>query len=116
MKTFLKTAVIIFGTFFLIGCSGPDVGTKIAGMDNGTPAEQQKISGKTMLMDPKLEDVTDNDFNIRYIEISFGTGTPLNVRDLAISQCKKVGKSAYFHGASRGIIQLNTVKAYYKCS
>ena len=116
MKTFLKTAAIMLSAFFLIGCSGPDVGTKIAGMASGTPAEQQKISGKTILMDPKLEDVTDNDFNIRYIEVSFGTGTPSNVRDLAISQCKKVGKSAYFHGASRGIIQLNTVKAYYKCS
>ena len=116
MKTFLKRAVIMSGTFFLIGCFGSDVGTKIADMASGTPAEQQKISGKTILMDPKLEDVTDNDFNIRYVEISFGTGTPSNVRDLAISQCKKVGKSAFYHGTSRGIIQLNTVKAYYKCS
>jgi len=42
METFLIRAAIMSGTFFLIGCSGPDVATKIAGMASGTPAEQQK--------------------------------------------------------------------------
>jgi hypothetical protein len=50
------------------------------------------------------------------MEMSFGTGTPSNVRDLAIEQCAKSDRIAIHKGNSRGLIQLNTVKAYYECA
>lgn len=52
---------------------------------------------------------------IRYIELSFGTGTPENIRDMAIAQCESLGKIAIYKTSSRGLIQANSVKAYYEC-
>ena len=97
------------------GCSSVDVGTKIAAMGEGTLASEQKIAGKTILMTPKMEDITEDSFNIRYMEMSFGYGTPENIRDMAIAQCESIGKVAMYKTTSRGSVQLNTVKAYYSC-
>ena len=99
-------------------CSSADVGTKIAGSrltGSGVLAIEQKVQGKTIVMAPKVEDFTGTDFNIRYMELSFGNGVPVNIRDLAIDQCQNIGKVAVYKGSSRGMIQLNTVKAYYEC-
>ena len=100
-------------------CSSADVGTKIADSKwltgSGVLAIEQKVQGKTIVMAPKVEDFTGTDFNIRYMELSFGNGVPVNIRDLAIDQCQNIGKVAVYKGSSRGMIQLNTVKAYYEC-
>ena len=117
MSRFTKLAVLAtLSGVTLAACSGPDVGTRIAGSAQGTPATEQRVTGKTILMTPRLEDVTEASFNIRYMEMSFGTGTPSNVRDLAIEQCAKSDRITIHKGNSRGLIQLNTVKAYYECA
>jgi len=116
MSRFIKLTVLAtLSGVALSACSGPDVGSRVAGSVKGTPASEQRVTGKTILMTPRLEDVTEASFNIRYMEMSFGTGTPSNVRDLAIEQCAKGDRLAIHKGNSRGLIQLNTVKAYYEC-
>ena len=105
-------------TILLTACSGPDVGTKISSSKlagDGVLAKDQKAIGMTIIMAPRIEDLTADNFNIRYMEVSFGYGTPQNVIDMAIEQCESIGKTAVHKGNSRGIIQLNTVKAYYEC-
>jgi hypothetical protein len=97
------------------GCSSVDVGTKLAAYGVGVPASEQRISGKTIMMTPKIEDVTPESFNIRYMELSFGNGTPKNIRDMAIAQCESLGKTAIYKTTSRGLIQGHTTKAYYEC-
>lgn len=97
------------------GCSSTDTGTKIAAFGEGVLASEQRVAGKTILMEPNLEDVTPESFNVRYMELSFGTGTPENIRDMAIVQCESLGKVAIYKGSSRGLFQANTVKAYYEC-
>ena len=97
------------------GCASTDVGTKIAAQGEGVPASEQRVSGTTILMTPTMEDVTPESFNIRYMELSFGNGTPMNIRDMAIAQCESLGKVAIYKTSSRGLIQGNTVKAYYEC-
>ena len=97
-------------------CSGPDVSTRVtSSLSSGVLAVDQKVQGKTIIMTPSVEDVTDRDFNIRYMELSFGSGVPETIRDLAIDQCESTGKVAVFMGNSRGLIQFNTVKAHYEC-
>ncbi|MBT5700025.1 MAG: hypothetical protein HOI67_01100 [Gammaproteobacteria bacterium] len=110
-SAFLCAAIIALST----GCSSTDVGTKLADYGEGGLASAQVVSGKTILMSPRLEDVTPDSFNIRYVEFSFGYGTPMNVRDMAIAQCESVGKVAIYKASSRGLVQGNTVKAYYEC-
>lgn len=41
--------------------------------DGGVLVILQKVEGKTIIMTPRVEDVTDKSFNIRYIEMSFGS-------------------------------------------
>ena len=97
-------------------CSGPDVSTRVtSSLSRGVLAAEQKVQGKTIIMTPNVEDITDKGFNIRYMELSFGSGVPENIRDLAIDQCASNGKVALFMGNSRGLVQLNTVKAHYEC-
>ena len=110
-------AILPMIAILLTACAGPDVGTKISSSKlagDGVLAKDQKAIGMT-LMTPRVEDLTADSFNIRYIEVSFGYGTPKNVIDMAIEQCEKIGKTAVHKGNSRGLIQLNTVKAYYEC-
>ena len=116
MKKLTRFVFALSASMALGSCGGSDVGTKMSSLSEGVPAEKQRVSGITMIMEPRLEDVTEDGFNIRYIEVGFGSGTPKNVRDLAISQCAKSDKKAMHKGNSRGLIQLNTVKAYYSCS
>jgi len=97
------------------GCSSVDVGTKLAAYGVGVPASEQRVSGKTVIMTPNIEDITAESFNIRYMELSFGNGTPKNIRDMAIAQCQSLGKMAIYKTTSRGLIQGHTTKAYYKC-
>jgi hypothetical protein len=112
----IKKSLIIFClTGVLVGCGGKDVGTRLSSLGSGVSAQDQNISGMTLIMKPQLEDITEESFNIRYIEASFGSGTPSNVRDLAVEQCDKLDKQAFYKGTSRGLIQLHTVKAYYEC-
>ncbi len=115
MRNFVKWPGLFSALILTAACSGPDVGTRIAGKMGGVAAADQRVSGATILMTPKLEDVNDNSFNIRYLELSFGTGTPSNVRDMAIEQCEKLDKTAIYKTTTRGLIQLNSVKAYYEC-
>lgn len=118
MKMKLKVMTLSAFCIGLAGCGGPDLGTRIASSKiagNGLAAEAQPISGATILMKPRIEDLTENGFNIRYIEMGFGSGTPASVRDLAVKQCAEFDKKAVFKAASRGLVQLNTVKAYYQC-
>ena len=97
-------------------CSGPDVSTRVtSSLSRGVLAVEQKVQGKAIIMTPNVEDITDKGFNIRYMELSFGSGVPENIRDLAIDQCESTGKVAVFMGNSRGLIQFNTVKAHYEC-
>ncbi len=112
-KSFLfLTAVIVS----VAACSGPDVSTRVtSSLSKGVPAIEQKVQGKTIIMTPNVEDITDKGFNIRYMELSFGSGVPENIRDLAIDQCESTGKVAVFMGNSRGLVQFNTVKAHYEC-
>ena len=113
----LKKQLFLLATVVaaIAGCSSTDVGTKLAAYGEGVLASEQRVSGKTIVMTPKIEDVTPDSFNIRYIELSFGTGTPKNVRDMAIAQCESLGKVAIYKTTSRGLIQGHTVKAYYEC-
>ena len=114
----MKKSVIFLPVIILLmsACSGPDVSTRVtSGLSKGVLAVEQKVQGKTILMTPRVEDVTDKGFNIRYMELSFGSGVPENIRDLAIDQCESTGKVAVFMGSSRGLIQFNTVKAHYEC-
>ena len=100
----------------LSACSGPDVSTRVtSSLSRGVLAVEQKVQGKTIIMTPNVEDITDKGFNIRYMELSFGSGVPENIRDLAIDQCESTGKVLVFMGNSRGMIQFNTVKAHYEC-
>jgi hypothetical protein len=100
----------------LSACSGPDVSTRVtSSLSRGVLAVEQKVQGKTIIMTPNVEDITDEGFNIRYMELSFGSGVPENIRDLAIDQCESTGKVAVFMGNSRGMVQFNTVKAHYEC-
>ncbi|MCL7405738.1 hypothetical protein MWN63_07055 [Paradonghicola geojensis] len=118
MKATLKVMIVSAVCLGLAGCGGPDLGTRIAGSKmagDGLSAEAQPISGAAILMKPRVEDLTENGFNIRYIEMGFGSGTPASVRDLAVKQCAEFDKEAVFKAASRGLVQLNTVKAYYQC-
>ena len=113
LKAILPIVVVL-----LTACSGPDVGTEISSSKlagDGVLAKDQKAIGMTILMTPRVEDLTTDSFNIRYMEVSFGYGTPKNVIDMAIEQCERIGKTAVHKGNSRGLIQLNTVKAYYEC-
>jgi hypothetical protein len=119
----IKMKIILIAPLLIVAlsitaCSGPDVGTKISSSKiagDGVLAEDQKAIGMTILMTPRIEDLTSDSFNIRYMEASFGYGTPRNVIDMAIEQCKTMEKTAVHKGNSRGLIQLNTVKAYYEC-
>ena len=118
MKTTLKVMTVSAVCLGLAGCAAPDLGTRIAGSKiagDGLAAEAQPISGAAILMKPRIEDVTEKGFNIRYIEMGFGSGTPASVRDLAVKQCAEFDKEAVFKAESRGLVQLNTVKAYYQC-
>ena len=113
IKILLPIIALILG-----GCSSTDVGTKISSSKiagSGVMAKDQKAIGKSIIMTPRIEDLTSDSFNIRYMEMSFGYGTPKNIIDMAIEQCEALGKTAFHKGNSRGIIQLNTVKAYYEC-
>jgi hypothetical protein len=112
-------SILFTGALLLTSaCSGPDVGTKLASsklVGDGTLAQEQQVEGKTILMEPRVEDLTEKSFNIRYMELSFGNGVPANIRDLAIKQCKSLGKVAVYKTSTRGLIQGYTVKAYYEC-
>lgn len=110
-----KALFILAAAAAATACSSTDVGTRIATLGPGTPATEQRVAGKTILMAPNLEDVTPESFNIRYMELGFGTGTPENVRDMAIAQCESLEKIAMYKTSSRGLFQGNTVKAYYAC-
>jgi len=112
-KRVMSLPVIIL---FATACSGPDVSTRVtSSLSRGVLAVEQKVQGKTIIMTPNVEDITDKGFNIRYMELSFGSGVPANIRDLAIDQCESTGKVAVFMGNSRGLVQFNTVKAHYEC-
>ena len=112
-KRVMSLPVIIL---FAAACSGPDVSTRVtSSLSRGVLAVEQKVQGKTIIMTPNVEDITDKGFNIRYMELSFGSGVPVNIRDLAIDQCESTGKVAVFMGNSRGLVQFNTVKAHYEC-
>ena len=118
MKMKMKMSFIFLPAVMLIvsACSGPDVSTRVtSSLSRGVLAVEQKVQGKTIIMTPNVEDITDKGFNIRYMELSFGLGVPENIRDLAIDQCESTGKVAVFMGNSRGMIQFNTVKAHYEC-
>ena len=112
-------SILFTGALLLTSaCSGPDVGTKLASsklVGDGTLAQEQQVEGKTILIEPRVEDLTEKSFNIRYMELSFGNGVPANIRDLAIEQCKSLGKVAIYKTSTRGLIQGYTVKAYYEC-
>jgi hypothetical protein len=97
------------------GCSSVDVGTKLAAYGTGVPASEQRVSGKTIIMTPKIEDITVESFNLRYMELSFGNGTPQNTRDMAIAQCESLVKIAIYKTTSRGLIQGHATKADYEC-
>ncbi len=99
-------------------CSGPDVGTKLSSSKlagDSTLAQEQQVEGKTILIEPRVEDLTEKSFNIRYMELSFGNGVPANIRDLAIEQCKSLDKIAIYKTSTRGSIQFKSVKAYDEC-
>ena len=118
MKMKMKMSFIFLPAVMLIvsACSGPDVSTRVtSSLSRGVLAVDQKVQGKTIIMTPSVEDVTDKGFNIRYMELSFGSGVPETIRDLAIDQCASTGKVAVFMGNSRGLVQFNTVKAHYEC-
>lgn len=118
MQMIFKLIVVCAACVNLVGCGGADLGTRIAGSKiagDGLTAEGQPISGAAILMKPRIEDLTEMGFNIRYIEMGFGSGTPASVRDLAVKQCAEFDKEAVFKAESRGLVQLNTVKAYYQC-
>ena len=118
MEKKIKKSFIFLAAVMLImsACSGPDVSTRVtSSLSRGVLAAEQKVQGKTIIMTPNVEDITDKGFNIRYMELSFGSGVPENIRDLAIDQCASTGKVALFMGNSRGLVQLNTVKAHYEC-
>jgi|TARA_B110000259_G_scaffold170686_1_gene201600 hypothetical protein len=103
-------------TVIVSACSGPDVSTRVtSSLSSGVPAIEQKVQGKAIIMTPNVEDITDKSFNIRYMELSFGSGVPETIRDLAIDQCASTGKVAVFMGNTRGLVQFNTVKAHYEC-
>lgn len=117
MKKKIKVLLPIFA-LILSACSGSDVGTKLTSSKiagDGVLAKDQKAIGMAILMKPRIEDLTSNSFNIRYIEASFGYGTPKNIIDMAIEQCESMGKTAIHKGNTRGLIQGHTVKAYYEC-
>ncbi len=114
----MKKSFIFLPAVMLIvsACSGPDVSTRVtSSLSRGVLAVEQKVQGKTIVMTPSVEDITDKGFNIRYIELSFGSGVPENIRDLAIDQCESTGKVAVFMGRTNGLIQFHTVKAHYEC-
>ena len=103
-------------TVIVSACSGPDVSTRVtSSLSSGVPAIEQNVQGKAIIMTPNVEDITDKSFNIRYMELSFGSGVPETIRDLAIDQCASTGKVAVFMGNTRGLVQFNTVKAHYEC-
>lgn len=112
---FKKSFFLLATVAAVTGCSSVDVGTKLASYGVGVPASEQRVSGKTIMMTPKIEDITPESFNIRYMELSFGNGTPKNIRDMAIAQCESLGKTAIYKTTSRGLIQGHTTKAYYEC-
>ena len=114
----MKKSFIFLPAVMLVvsACSGPDVSTRVtSSLSRGVLAVEQKVQGKTIIMTPQVEDITAKGFNIRYMELSFGAGVPVNIRDLAIDQCESNGKVAVFMGNSRGLVQFNTVKAHYEC-
>ena len=118
MENKMNKSFIFLPAVMLIvsACSGPDVSTRVtSSLSRGVLAIEQKVQGKSIIMTPNVEDITDKGFNIRYMELSFGSGVPENIRDLAIDQCESTGKVAVFMGNSRGMIQFNTVKAHYEC-
>ena len=118
MEKKLRKSFIFLPAVMLIvsACSGPDVSTRVtSSLSRGVLAVEQKVQGKTIIMTPNVEDITDKGLNIRYMELSFGLGVPENIRDLAIDQCESTGKVAVFMGNTRGLVQFNTVKAHYEC-
>jgi len=118
MEKKMKKSFVVLPAVMLIvsACSGPDVSTRVtSSLSRGVLAVEQKVQGKAIIMTPNVEDITDKGFNIRYMELSFGSGVPESIRDLAIDQCESTGKVAVFMGNSRGLVQLNTVKAHYEC-
>jgi hypothetical protein len=100
-----KPTIILFtlSLFFITGC-GP--GQKV-----GTSSPM----GMT-LMKPSLSEETPDGVDVRYIEVSFGTGAPpQSVLDAAAKHCKKYNKDAYHVSTGRGLIFGHTTKAYFKC-
>ena len=68
------------------------------------------------LMTPSLSKASADGVDIRYMEISFGHGTPpQSVLDAAAAHCKKYNKNAYHTSTGRGLIYGHTTKAYFKC-
>ena len=73
-------------------------------VEDGILAQEQAVQGEIIKMKLKVEDLTEKSFNIRYIELSLGNGVPENVRDLAVEQCKSLGKAAVYKTSSRGLV------------
>ncbi|MFT7386925.1 MAG: hypothetical protein ACI8VC_000160 [Candidatus Endobugula sp.] len=86
-----------------------------SGLGVGVPASELRVAGETIMMTPSLVGVTPESSNIRYMELSFGSGTPKNIKDVAIAQCDLLGKTAIYKISSRCLIQDCTVKAYCDC-
>ena len=101
------SVICILPSLLSSGCSGPDIATRLASsklVGDGILAQEQAVQGETIIMKPKVKDLTEKSFNIRYIELSLGNGVPENVRDLAIEQCKSLGKAAAYKTSFRGSV------------
>ena len=67
MEKKIKKSFIFLAAVMLImsACSGPDVSTRVtSSLSRGVLAVEQKVQGKTIIIAPNVEDVTDKGFNI----------------------------------------------------
>ena len=99
------------------GCAPADVGAQFEKIARTTLASEQRVTAKTTLMKPKLKAVTSEGFKILYMDPAFsqGKGVPINVRDMASTQCQTLEKVAMYLGADQDTYRLYMITAQYKC-
>lgn len=100
------------------GCATAKPSGQLDKFERATLASEQSVTAKTTLMRPKLKTVTNNSFDILYMDASFkqGKGTPINVRNMATTQCQTSEQVALYLGSSQDSHRSYMITARYKCA
>lgn len=108
---------LLVAILVVTGCAAVESSAPLYELERATLASEQTVTAKTTQMNPKLKAVTSDGFKILFMDGTFNqdNGIPVNVRDLAATQCQSLGKVAMYLGASQDLLRLYMITAHYKC-